>query len=693
MGRAKSKAAWESAVQGIAKSLAPLVFRELDDSGIPLPGAFKQETILETAGTVCKLSGLLVQAHWYWLRSQGTHEQVPKEFDRLVLQIWAGYQKYDELLSTSVLQYAAAGSNSSSLRDFVKNPQVLYEWGSLLRVCRAGVKARINEFRRADWYDLFARLIESLPILAIVEYDGESLIFPWGRLPKFPYLHQSEKCRYTLFLHAFEEVNSRPVVVFENPHSDYTEELELHNEPDLEYQYSLIRQVLGFESVNQGVIHLFDAYRYIQNLAQAIANTPSPSLDAFIDNCKTEEYLMGIQPRDGDGSNLVTVALAEHGPTNVLKALMESDLGLYKRYLSQLESMGVLGSLKAGDWEKEYEQRKKKARESARGFLDIAPETLRKREEKRIDMEAKCWSVVSAAGLELDSPSDYVESIGMRIQILQSLARRYNDKKDDLWSVGIRAAKLIERTLKFLICFYSGLQAYYVSFRGDEHNISKHEASMVSQASATYDQINTFTPGKLIETFRELTKDMSRDITLRLLGRRQICDLDKFNKLTGARWVELADSINGGVRTDITAVMNRVKHDKIEPSREEFQWYLSQTIKLLKFIRDGRELADDLSFRERLHLSVPVYPAVVCFREQHRKRHGLVICNYEAYSIDWQHSEEAEDLGVKILSLHEYAPHEEYYCIPFKRKTTREWFLDPFLVSCNKLTKALSEGE
>lgn len=667
----KSKVARAAAVEGISPSLMPLLFSHLGKDGHPLSSAFDVTALPRTAAMVCKLAGLMMQAYWYLLRSRPAPEPIPPEFDDLLLQVWGGHQRYDELMAVSVLQYAGIERESSPLGRLVKNPGVLYKWGELLRSRRGRLKAHVNELSKADWHEQFSILIDALPILRVASFDGEHFIFPEGKVPKFPYVFDSPKCRDTLYLYSFEHPQTKPVIIFEDPRSDYTEELPLEAAPGYAQQYRVIREVLGFEDVRQGIIHLFGgSYQHIQNIAYAIAKTPGEALDGFISRHRAD--FSGVSP-DSSKEDFITLTLAEMGPTKVLKTLLDFNGELLLQYLQRLAELGVCD---AAEWKAAFEARRAEKLESVRGFLELIP-TNKGRMERQIDLETRCWCVIRAAGLDLDSPRDYVESIGMRISMLETLRDQYRNNRDDIWSVGVRVAKLIERTFKFLICFYSGLNRYYISTQNNEDDFARHEEMMLAGARDAYGEVYRDSPGALISKFRSLATKMNKEAMFALLGRSRVCDLDKFKDLTQGKW------------TDIAEVINSVKHDKPERklAREEFTTFLSQSLELFRFFRDGKEIDDGLSCQEMLCESSPVYPSVVSFREQHRKRDGLVICNYKVYSHDWKDPDDAKDMGIKILSPHEYAPNEEYYCIPFHKRTTKEWLLDPFLINCNKFNK------
>ena len=667
----KIEGARDAAVNCISPSLLPLIFRDVDKQGHPLSSAFKVNVLPRTAALVCKFSGLLIQAYWYLLKIKKRDDEIPPHLNEILLQIWAGHQRYSAGLAVSLLHEASLAYEHSGVGRMVRDPETFVGWGELLQHREGRYKELLHEFGKEDRYLSFRKLLEALPVLRFARLESGQFEFDdEGGIPTFPFLQESQQCRNPLYLYTFEHVQGKPAVVFEDPYSDYTEELLLDETPGLEEQYFLMRQVLGFKDVRQGMLYLFGSgYQHIKNLALSIAETPDNALSDFI-----QQYTRKHSTLSPDDSliDFITLALANSGPTEVLKQLFRHNRYLLDHYLSYFERRG-LG--KASDWMHSFTEQVTLKKKNIEALLELDSD-LKEQVEDRIDLETRCWCVMRAAGLRIDSPQEYVESIGVRLRMLENFTKRYRNNDYDVTTVGIKIAKLVERTFRFLICFYSGLSGYY---RAQEHHptdYQKCEEAMLAEARKAFAHITKSSPGHLVEEFGQLCARMSnKGPTDSLLGRREVCDLHKFNrKYATGEWI---------------SVFNRLKHDmahtprSAEVTREEIVTFVDQTVSLFRFFRDGREMSDVRAVFE----GVPTYPMVVSFREQHRKRDGLIIYNYKIHALDGNET----GYDIKILTPHEYVPNEEYYCIPFHKRSTRDWLLDPFLIRCSKLNAVLNE--
>lgn len=657
-------------IKGITPSLLPLIFRDLDKKGQPPLSAFKVHVLPRTAALICKFSGLLLQAYWYLLNIKKRDSEIPSQLNDILLQVWAGHQRYSEGLAVSLLHEASLAANSSSISKLVKDAEVFVGWSELLLHREGRYKELLHEFSRIDRYQCFERLIEALPILRSTNFDGNQFEFPGkGVIPKFPFVYDSLQCRNPLYLYTFDHIHSHPVVIFEDSYSDYTEELILNDSPSLEEQYYLMREVLGFKDVRQGMLYLFGSgYHHIKNLALAIADTPGSSLDEFVEYYKKNNA--DISP-DASVVDFITLALANSGPTEVLKQLFRKNQYLIDDYLKHFERRG-LG--RESDWKQIFNEQIHKKRKNIEALLELDNE-LKEQVEERIELETRCWCVMRAAGLKIDTPHDYVESMGVRLRMLENFTMRYRNSQYDVLTVGIKIAKLVERTFRFLICFYSGVVGYHRAYENRSSDYHKCEESMLTEAVKAYKRIATASPGSLVAEFRELCSRLSSKGAIDdLLGRREVCDLHKFNKkFATTEWI---------------GIFNRLKHDKAkgEPSEvtaDEIIDFIDRTYNLFNFFRDGRELSKVRAIFE----GVPIYPIVVSFREQHRKRDGLIIYNYKIHALDGTETGQ----GVKILTPHEYIPNEDYYCIPFYKRSTKDWLLDPFLIRCSRFNAVMNE--
>jgi hypothetical protein len=683
--------ALNAAVKGIHPSLAPLIFRkwDLDAGGRP---KIQRHNLPKIAAIVCKFSGILVQSYWLMLKGQKRDQDIPAQLNDILLQVWAGHQKYIEGLAVSVLHEASMARPDSSIGQLVNSPEVFVKWGELLNARERRIKEFLTESGKEDWFGMFARLIHALPILSSTQFDGENFIFGGQAIPIFPFLHNSDEIENVLYLYSFEQVQSKPRIVFEDPYSDYTEEIELDEGLPSKHQYLFLKEMLGFTDVREGMLYLFGSgYEHIKNLALAIATAGGSKCEEALtklieDNKWSVEDYQKKEREDQEPTlnykvNFITLVLAQKGPIEVMKDLLRQDRTLMDDYLAFLESRG---RGRASEWKRNVKDMMVLRKKSIDGYLDLDRD-LKKDVSDSIDLEARCWGVLRAAGLNIESPHPYVESINMRICMIKEWNKRLHGGRYDVFTAGLKIEKLLERTMKFLICFYAGLGAYHKSYENNPTSYELHEEHMINEARETYMQISRRPPGFLIEEFKRLARQSSKGVTDLLLGRKTACDMRLLDDLTKGDYVgifnRLKHDTGGTPQAEQSAdsyaeIFNRLKHDKKkEVTRAEMIKFVSQTYKLFRFLQLGKDFSDEMVD----YTLEPVYPMVISFREAHRKRDGLMIYNYEIYSLG-----ETTNFPIRILTPHEYSPDEEYYCIPLYNKSTARWWLEPFLIRCSK---------
>lgn len=664
----------------VSPSFLPLIFRRLENGRAP-SRAFEPGSLTRTASVICKFSALLVQAYWVMSVLRKHQEGIPRHLNEHLLQIWAGNQTFTVGSAISILQEATRFDASTASGTLVRDAGAFILWGEHFRQKKPSVKSFFKSMRSEDWYSAFIRLVEALPILTTTTFNGTGFVFAGdGEIPPFPFLHRSHERARDLYLYDFERSGTK--IVFEDPYSDYTEDLILQDYPDLHEQYLEIRRLLGLGDVRESVLYLFGSgYKHIERLAIAIANTPSSSSRRLI-SAGHERSDVSQEMTDEE---IVTLLLASDGPTGVLKMLLREHDDLFEKYLTNLEGQ----TDKPKDyWIKLFAEMRKNKIANFEGYLEI-DDKLRHEVIPRFELELKCWCICKAAGFGIDDPRDYVEGMGIRLSMLGNFLEAIQGNLDDkakLLGLGIQIQKLVERTFRFLYVFYSGLQGYYqaVERHEGEGEYQNCERVMLDSARKAYRESHK-SAAQLIARFVELCKKMNHaGPPDRLMGRPEICSVSTLHKLANDNWI---------------GIFNRLKHDKStgrlsgEVGSEELIGFADQTIKIFNFLQYGSEKALEKSeaVRKAMPLSqrMPVYPMVVSFREQHRKRDGLVIYSYKIHRSDGFGSD--DQAPINIMTPHEYIANEDYYCIPYHKRTTNQWLLDPFLVRCNKIDEILNE--
>jgi hypothetical protein len=244
--------------------------------------------------------------------------------------------------------------------------------------------------------------------------------------------------------------------------------------------------------------------------------------------------------------------------------------------------------------------------------------------------------------------------------------------------------KLVERTFRFLFVFYSGLQGYHQSLEKYQGDYQNCERAMLEAARRAHRESHK-SATQLISQFSDLCRKLNhKGPPDRLIGRPEVCKLKTLGNLANDEWM---------------GVFNRLKHDKStgrlpqEVSGDELLNFADRTIKIFNYLQYGNEKALDMSEAARravpLSQRLPVYPMVVSFREQHRKRDGLVVYSYKIHRSDGFGADDRS--AVNIMTPHQYSGNEDYYCIPYHKRTTDKWLLDPFLIRCSKIDEILNE--
>jgi len=656
----------------ISPSLFPFLFDFLGSGRELTASRFDPDHLAQDATLICKLAGILVQAQWYALRCQRRDEEIPPAVDHLLLQFWAGHQPYSAGLAISLLHEVSLAPPSSTFHQMVHSPKVFVEWRRLLTTKTRRVKQFLNDLGKVDVHHCFLSLIEALPLLRVVSYRDGWFTIPTGSVPEFPFVYWSPSRTRPLFLHGFEDVDSKPSVIFEDPYSDYIEEVDLSGGGDNIEPYRLMRQVLGLPHVKPGILYLFGpGYDNIQNLAKVIAASPASVIKRLRDIFGES----GIESTDAQpAEDFVTLLLARCGPAEVLTTIFkEFRENQFEHYLQVLDDRGEANKV---TWMRRYEEEWERKEKSLRGYLDL-DSVLRKEVADRMNVETRCWAVLSAAGFQLDERSlDYVETIGMRLQMVKRFLANYHTREWNIDTTGINVGKLIERTLRFLVCFYAGLIGYHKSSEGSSDR-DENERRMVAAASACYEEVSYATAGTLIARFRDQVIASSKmEYVYGLLRRPHICDIKKLKALMPDTWI---------------SVLNRIKHDPLKKNplppvtSDEVVQFATTTLSLFRFLICGREVTepDAINFVDK----EPVYPQVVSFREARRQRDGLVIYNYELDQVEGA----KRGAGIKILTPREYSPNQQYYCIPVKGRSTREWLVDPLLIRCHVFDKIFRE--
>jgi hypothetical protein len=638
--------------------------RDLEDAALP-----------RTVSAVSKFAGLLLQAHWLAAKCVG----VPlggmlERVDNLLLQVWAGHQRYSESIAMSLLYETSLSQPSAGL---VNDPEIIALWKDLLAL-RHGVRFRYFEqrVRDIDQSASFVRLLRALPILKWKIEEDFFVVAQGRKISTFPFLSHSAQIDNPLFLYAIEHTAQGTRITFEDPYSSFTEKFRpTKGTPEFEALKG-INIALGLEQVQEGILYLFgDEYQHIHNLALAITETPSgdPRAGSALRELK-ERYSKDYDDELTSRSNLsdfVTLLLADNGPLVIIRQLLKGDRQLHETYFRHLLRGDQALVIQSTQHLESMIDVKTKA---IKRMIDDTMRLDRMLEDAVLD--ARATAVLHASGLKFQ-PRPVVESIDMRIKAVEHLYAHIKPagaNMDAILNAGLRINLIGERTLKFVICFYSGLKAYHRSRLQNGSDDIQCEKALIEGFRRAYTTIHLCPLGVLIDKLRTMLVEPEQHWVTAVLGRKAICEIGIFEKLT-TKWTA-------------SGIINRIKHDKGEKpivTRDEMLAFIIDTLEVLRFLRNGNnEEVGDYSLE-------PVYPTVISFYEAHRKRDGLMIYNYEISSLADQ--EQTHEQRIKILTPRQYSANEDYYCIPVFHRSTHTWWLEPFLIRCSVINSLVVKDD
>lgn len=735
-------------------SLYPLLIRDCGEPSDFSRGEFarylNKEHLPGMGVSACRIAGLLVLAHCLWLLEKHEEDEVSPEMMNIVRQVWSGHQDCGGGTCLSLLQCAAGAPDGSRFRSLVTDVHVLNEWSRYINFRTWGYKAFDKVVRATNFYVLLTRLLKSLPVLqhGKLECVNGNPVFvlgvPGGALRggsaspfRFPAALFSRSCDdidNRLLLYRLDRSKENPAATFDDPYSSYVETLEIRQVPELKAVFRYVNGILGNPDVREDVLVLFGRdYAHLQNLARAIAMTSAPLCKTAFTKLKRkwfesgtdklaslrDYYVAGMQKLKGQSSgrngqdheiarldlDCLVLLLAELGPRKVLTDLFKTgDWDIFEELLNELEK---LTGNSASKWREEYERHKEMNRKKIQAYLGVLDPAASERLTEDIDLESRIWCLVKASGLEFTPPS-YVESMSHKLSMLKQWSVALNADHGRIKETIIDVNWLLERTLRFLLCFYEGFRAYHAELESTDDNKTLDQV-MANAARKEYERCKKFPLGPLIGEFRRMAtvspvnksvpgsdisgaggqkgenraesaagmrprKQPNQELLRlleRYLDRRTLCDMTAFKILNHDNYVSCVNAVK------------HTGHPKVD--WETAKWFVGKTIELFELLRFGSRGCDQ---GNKFCFSGAIYPVVVSFREVRRQCDGLVTYSYELKSAGDQHALQS----VRILTRHQYDAKEEYYCLPNSR-FTGAWWLDPYLVSCDLFDSIFDPGE
>lgn len=613
------------------------------------------------------------------------------------------------LFTLTEMQLDAKNNRRSPYRDIIDDRVQDYSINQirqLIRVWKHSYKlAEANLNTVMDYYLFVINLLPVLNSLQVLLEDGEVFFIHRGR--KYSSMNivrlVEDKSPYFFYLSSYTIRQNTVNLVYSDFIGSNLFEEDIPK-ADFFQNYNLTIGGGKVSAIFAQKLYSVD-YKYIQNLALAIS-------DALVDSTKERLFhyyiktfpdafkLLDFQSEPGkvciadkedvlfnsNWDNVIAYLMLESGPSAILEKIINCD---EQKFILLAENLEIrFGSrIKADNLVDEY---KRKQREESEIIRRISNDFFSLGEVvEKAQGNLMVQTIISAVNSLIESNrcyaynAAYVETINMRIKNLESILK--SGVSDEGKSIALN--KAIEKTLRFLLSFYTGLIAYSEELNSvlDLHLIT--EASTVSlinncelaflkKAREKAQDSKRLSLGQLIGEFRELSKSISAmsddrvrtvskkgDILKSVIGRDYICDIKMFNELT----------------EPTVATINKYKH-YIAEDGTSYAVYdrdnLEKAKELLYFFIYNKDYQDEKRMKQLISLD-PIYPYVVRYCIKSENRDGYHVNNYVVNM-----SSDDMDLEVKLLTEKNYEINELYYCIPNMNGTLPKWWIKPFLIKC-----------
>lgn len=480
-------------------------------------------------------------------------------------------------------------------------------------------------------------------------------------------------------------------------------------------------------------------FKYIHRLALCIsdvlgAGTKRDLLDRINEKDVYRDNFRNKDIEEINWDNTLVMLMLEDGPSEIIETVLRSDINAFEnilksvmvRFLSRnVEITGEDGAAKPityKDLKNEYLRRER---------LELAYQEVMQSGISR-NRKVRTWIknariflmsqfiISKVAETEVKNEAFYAESITMKLQKINSAI----EKNGSVASLSM-INKTLERVFRTLILFYNGIVEYA---KAREEKLSQYglnerhrEGVLKEIQEASEDAFFTYVKerlaqkhtvdgrppikkaslGILIEEFCELCRKMDSSrgkattynedgmLLHSVIGRRKICDLSIFRKITEHSATESDFQGVTNPPLTLTAFFNKVlKHDDPTVNVDDPK-IIYNYINYIKDLFEFLNLNDDFKNKNRLpvqNIFDPIFPYVVRYSERNENRDRCSVCQY-IINTDGGF----EDTKIKMLTEYDYVMNELYYCIPNAESSTKNWWVSPLLISCRRFDELLLE--
>lgn len=635
---------------------------------------FQWDELPRLASTIVRLAGIAVSLEAIF--AEPKQDSSPNRLLADLRRFLAGKAEGGDLFSISLLLEAAQECDPSTSR--VSDVHAIADWRAILDARHNSLIRLENITQDVDLHQMFADLLQALPVLAETEWNRSTRCITVGKQTylAFPFLISGDldSDGLDLFAKNFRHLRTdQEFTIEEVLLGGAPRRIAMGSQfPRAELKHlDEVLSSLGVEGVQANIVHYFGTgYRHLADLSRAIANTRNipqgnQALEWIFNHRKHRDMLSRLAPTFDDDEKLLLLFL-EYGPEKVLTRLFEGNQAIASKlcdiYGDNLtKQCGIRG---VDSWL----QKARREQETQLTYLEnlSISEDLLGSLTTRVTLEAEIWGLLSAAGFAHKDRINIGKSLSLREDTFLQLKREFERGKISAEKIIADGGKFLEATLRFLILLYHGLPGYHQSVQRypGEESPEVHERRMLDAAEqlSETEEFTGATLGKLIEIFRRTIKSRKvQAATYKLLGRSEVCCLKTFNRLTSA----------------IPKDRNDLIHYKPWVSkRENVERFIRDVPTLFCFLRTGSKTPDDERWYEDC-----VYPHVIGFKEARECRSGILIRAYELQELE---NRKQSSERIKILTPLRYPAADDYYCIPRTDKSSENYWLDPFIIPCDR---------
>lgn len=526
----------------------------------------------------------------------------------------------------------------------------------------------------------------------LTEINGDSL--KYEDIPQETYCI----CKLSQTVGVTERTEAGEFLFVENPETKLRNPIQMDKEAFLSYinPKAALEKDLSVEKTTSVIEHIYQVnYKYVKNLGLALADAITrESYESFIDDLSQtykricpEAFANKNTKAKEDWDTILVMLLIELGPTVVLEKLFTviKDIG-FRICTNLISRFGPSISDKFGkelngphDFDSLVEE---KLQERITQYGASANENIK----NRLRVEIKSNIILSAvvAAMSGDSSSISEKGISRFLSIINSSKTANNYTNEEKQYV-------IDTTVSFLKrlnCFYRGLFAY-----GEKKIIEYNTGKILSNnrlAEIKKDCEQEFL-GAAKEEYASIVDDnnihslLMRFIELSNKCYSEIEGLDShvsneskiIYSLLGHRFIINKDKWDF-LEEKLMLAMNETRND----------YWVEKATDIMKFFTTGKSNTLSAS----MSLFDAIYPIVGNYYKMSKNQDGYDTAIF-SLEIDANQNGITDIVNnVSILSEFEYELNAQYYCLPNILRSTKDKWIDPFVIKC-KIFDSIFEEE